>query len=334
MKNLIDVRVDKRTELIGVLLLNSNYITKYSDLIGVCNNKEYRDEILSYFSKFKKEKIFKLLNTIIDKYYFNYDAPIFLILQLNEDFTYDSLPDYPFRERLGSDKLILDFLSEVPKFVEKTKFLEFFDNHKTFYQAGITQIQKLIKKYKIIEFMKQFYKLELSHVKFIINLMHFATMVNYGTNHNNEFVCNCCLRSSKNGKINFIDSIDNTLTLYVHEFSHSLVNPLTHKYNDIKLEYFNDIKESMQKQNYWHIEAIISEHIIRAIEIIYMKQESKIPNNLKCAENYLEFNKTIGFKYIENCVTSLENYINNIENYKNFEEYFSQILKDIKNAKI
>ena len=332
MENLIEVKVDKRTELMGVLLLNSDYINEENELVEECNNKEYRDDIINYFSKFKNEEIFKILNKIYQKYYFNYDAPIYLILQLNEDFTYENLPNYPFRDRLGADKLILDFLNEISNFVQKTKFLEFFNSHKDFYQTGINQIKNLIKEYKIVEFLQDFYKIDLCNVKFIINLMHFASSVNYGTQSNNEFVCNCCLRESNNGKINFIDSVDNTLTLYVHEFSHSIVNPLTDKYNDIKLEFFNEIKEKMQKQNYWHLETIINEHIIRALEVVYMKIESKIPNNLQCANKYITDNKEIGFKYIETCVNSLEYYIKNKDKYKNFEEYFPKILQDIKNS--
>lgn len=324
MENLIKVTVDKRTELMGVLLLNSEYITKHADLVAECNNKEYRDKIIEHFSKFKDEKIFKLLNEIFEKYYFNYDAPIYLILQLNEDFTYNKLPNYPFKERLGEDKLILDFLNEIPKFVEKTNFIEFFNSNKDFYKKGINQIENLIKDYKIIDFLTDFYKLDLSHIKFVINLMHFATGSNYGTQNKNEFVCNCCLRKSEDGSINFIDTIDSTLTLYVHEFSHSIINPLIEKYNNIKLDFFNNIKEKMQNMYYWNVETIINEHIIRALEVIYLKKERKIPNHFFCAENYRKHCFNIGFIYIDMCISSLENYIFNKEKYKNFEEYFKK----------
>lgn len=334
MENLIEVKVDKRTELMGVLFLNSDYINEESELVEECNNKEYRDEIINYFSKFKNEKIFKILNEIYQKYYFNHDAPIYLILQLNEDFSYENLPDYPFKDRLGGDQLILDFLNEIPGFVQKTNFLDFFNSHKDFYQTGINQIKNLIKDYNIVGFINNFYKLDLSHVKFTINLMHFATHGNYGVQYNNEFIANCCLRESNDGNINFIDSIDNTLSLYVHEFSHSIINPLTDKYNDIKLEFFNDIKEEMRELYYWNVETIINEHIIRAIEVIFMKLEPKIPNNLQCANNYIADNKEIGFKYIETCVNSLEYYIRHKDEYKNFEDYFPQILEDIKNSQM
>lgn len=333
MENLIQVKVDRRTELMGVLLLNSDYLVEENNLVKECNNKEYRDNIFKHFSKFKNKKIFMLLNEIIKKYYFNYDAPIYLILQLNEDFTYKNLPDYPFKDRLGGDKLILDFLNEIPSFVKKTKFLEFYNSNKEFYQIGINQIQTLIKDYNIIGFLNDFYKIDLKNIKFIINLMYFATSSNYGTVNNNEFVANCCLRESKANKINFIDTIDSTLTLYVHEFSHSIVNPLTSKYNDIKLEFFNDIKEKMKNLYYWDIETIINEHIIRALEIVYMKLENKMPNNKECAEKYRNSCFNIGFTYIDICVNSLENYLKNKDKYKNFKEYFPQILKDIKKSK-
>ena len=328
--SLINVKVDKRCELMGVLLLISNYNKEDADLIEECNNKEYRDKIFSWFNKFKNEKCVKLLNEIIDKLCFNYDAPIYLIEQLNEDYTYEKLLDYPFKERLQSSKLVIDFLNEIPNFVKKTNFEEFFESNKNFYQTGINQIKNLIKDYNIVGFLKDFYKTDFKDVNFFINLMHFATHGNYGVNINNNYICNACLRKSEDGKINFIDEKFNTLSLYVHEFSHSIINPLTDKYSDIKLDFFNDIYDKMKRLVYSSAEVIIDEHIIRGIEIVFSKG---LKGGQDFAEEYIKDNIDSGFIYIETVVKSLENYLKNIDIYKNFEEYFPTILIDIKKHK-
>jgi len=55
--------------------------------------------------------------------------------------------------------------------------------------------------------------------------------------------------------------------------------------------------------------------------------------SLKYADKLIKEYKEIGFIYIEDCIKSLEKYYLNRNNYKNFEEYFPQILEDIKTSK-
>lgn len=51
----ISITVDKRTELLGILLLISDYNKTHDFLIEECGNKEYREKIFNNFSQFKKE---------------------------------------------------------------------------------------------------------------------------------------------------------------------------------------------------------------------------------------------------------------------------------------
>jgi len=329
MDKLINVKVDKRTELMGIMLLLSDYSKKFGKLIEECNNKEYREKIFSHFLQFKNEKAIKLLNKMINTLCFNYDAPIYLILQLDNNYGYEKLPDYPFKERLCSSQLVLEFLDEVPKFVKKTNYEKFFEDNQSFYGKGINQINNLIKDYDIVGFLKGLYKIDFKDNEFVINLMHFATRGNYGINVNNEFICNSCLRKSDNGEINFIDSLPNTLTLFVHEFSHSVINPLTDKYWNLKDDIFKDIFDKMQDMAYNNNKTIFNEHVIRAIEYIYL-----INNNIEGTDEYLKkfkkYHEEKGFNYIKPCIDSINNYLKNIDKYDNFEEYFPNILRDIK----
>lgn len=325
----MDIIVSKKTELMGIMLLISDYKEKYPFLVEEMNNKEYRNEILNTFSKFKNTKTIKLLNKIINTLCFNYDAPIYLIEQVNDDLSYDNLPSYPFKERLESSNLVIDFLNSLKEFSTLIKFNDFYNKHLNYYNEGITQINNLVKDYKIVKFLKDFYKMEFKNINFIINLMFFATHGNYGINVNNDFICNQCLRESENNKINFIDSVDNTLTLYVHEFSHSVVNPLTRKYSNITMDYFNDIKDKMIKQAYNLPETIIDEHIVRGIELVFLKYSFKDSSSnyvLKWKKEYEE----IGFIYINEIFNKLDYYYTNKQMYKDFEEFFPELLTTFK----
>ena len=46
-----------------------------------------------------------------------------------------------------------------------------YEKNKDFYLLPITQIKNLIRDYNIVKFMKDFYNMDLSNVKFVINLM-------------------------------------------------------------------------------------------------------------------------------------------------------------------
>ena len=58
----IDVRIDKRTELMSVLLYISNYRKEYPNLILFNKDIKYVKDVFDYFLKFQNHKAVKLLN--------------------------------------------------------------------------------------------------------------------------------------------------------------------------------------------------------------------------------------------------------------------------------
>ena len=125
----INVCVDKRTELMGVLLLISDYGKHNPSLVEVRHNEEYRKKLFKHFAAFKNEKAVKLLNEICNKLSFNVDAPIALIWQLDENYKFDKLLPYPFEKRLNSSNLVIEFLKVVPHFVEVSGFEKFYKSY-------------------------------------------------------------------------------------------------------------------------------------------------------------------------------------------------------------
>lgn len=98
----IKVTVDKRTELLGILMLIGNYKNKYPHLVKEYNAKDYYNKIHNYFDKFSNDKTVLLFNEIVEKLNFCYGAPVELFLQLNKDFSFNKkiLNEYPFVGRL------------------------------------------------------------------------------------------------------------------------------------------------------------------------------------------------------------------------------------------
>ena len=137
--------VDKRTEVMEVLQKISSYFMRYPRL-NVAFDLPYIKDVENYFSKYKNHKAVKLLEKVFTKLSFNYDAPMALVLQMNEDFTYDinKLKGYPFEDRLNKDKVVLEFLNEIKNFVEDTNFMEFYNNHKKQYNIWLSDVKMLL----------------------------------------------------------------------------------------------------------------------------------------------------------------------------------------------
>ena len=76
----INIEVDYRTELLGIIMWRSNYHKKYDMLFQKYGNKFYIDEIIKNFEKFSNHKVIKDFEKIVDCHGFNYDAPLDLFL--------------------------------------------------------------------------------------------------------------------------------------------------------------------------------------------------------------------------------------------------------------
>ena len=329
--NNISITVDKRTELLGILLLLSDYNKNYGFLIEECGNKAYREKIFNNFSQFKDEKTIQLLNQIFNELNFRYDAPVSLFLQLNDDLTFNQLDEYPFETRLNKSQLIIDFLNELPNFAKTINFEEYYNSNMKFYNEIIEETNNKIDVEYIVSFISSFYKMDISDFQFVINLLPYTTNGNFGSNHNNVNYSNLGLKKFQKKELTFVTD-NNFGTLALHEFSHSIINPLTSKYSTIKGKAFADVWDIMVKKAYGDVETIINEHIIRALEIFYLKNILNTEETIKLAEEKLEREFNGGFIYIKDCLLSLEDYYQNIDSYKDFEEYFPILIKNLENA--
>ena len=114
----IDVRIDRRTELMSVLLYISNYRKEYPNLILFNKDIKYVKDVFDHFSKFQNHKAVKLLNQIVETLNFSYDAPFQLAWELKEDFSVGKLKSYPFKNRLNCSPIVEEFMKEIKTFAE------------------------------------------------------------------------------------------------------------------------------------------------------------------------------------------------------------------------
>lgn len=324
----ITITVDYRTELLGIIMLLSDYPNKFPELFAKYNNQFYVDRILSKFSQYKNEQIILMFNELVTKHIFCYDAPFALFLQLDEKFNNYNLNEYVLASRLNGDKDVYLFLNELDMFSRKIDFESYYNSNMEEYKKYIDSISKAFEMYNITNFFDYYYGVK-SDKKFIVNLSPFTTNGNYCCRYQDAVYC--CLSVNKEMREdNLFDSTGiekEILITPVHEFGHSYVNPITEKYgiSDHKIELFSNVK--LNNMPYSCDSAILNEHIIRVIQTRYM---SLIYNDEELAKSRLEIEKNQGFIYVDIILDSLLYYENNRNKYPTFESYYPIILENIK----
>jgi len=271
----INYCVDKRAEVMEILLFLTNYFNKYPDL-KVEIETEYIKDVKAHFLKFKNHKAVKILQKIIDTHNFCYDAPICLAYQLKTDYSFSKLPDYPFQDRLGVDEIILVFLKELKNFVVDSDYEKFYEIHKPMFKQWLKEVKTKVDN-DVINWLNNFYKEELNK-KYYISLMPLQTNANYGIDESNKSICNFGIKYNLDqNKTSFCFANKtkfNTMFLLQHEFSHPLINPLVDKFLEVdKLATLpKDVVNIIENLAYNEGANYVDEQIIRATTIIYLQE--------------------------------------------------------------
>ena len=326
----ITVKVDYRTELLGIIMCISNYRNKFPSMFKPYENQFYVQNIIDKFGKYKEENVIKQFDDLVAHHGFAYDAPLGLFLQLDDHFKCKQLSDYIFYERLDGNPKIYEFIDQLDDFAHKIDFQNYYQSQIEMYQKFVNSICKQFDDDHVSEFLQSYYGYQSGNL--FINLMP------YMTNHAFHCKCNqdeysCIPTYNISKKENLFDIEDQrVIIMSVHEFGHGYVNPLTEQYlkeNDIP-DLFSDIVDVIRKQAYGKISSIINEHVIRAIVIRYI---SLIYHDEAWVQRAIQNEKKRGFIYIEDILESLEEYENQRQNYPTFDLYYPMIVKHLETVK-
>lgn len=329
---LIHVCVDYRTELLGIIqVLSNNPLTETNDDFG---NQTYVDEIKERFGKYKNHSVVKMDAYYREKYGFDYDAPITMFLQLDEHFKTNQLNDYILNKRLKGDQSIYQYIDLLEDFAHEIKFEKYYNEKKEQYESFINQIITPLQNYDVTGYLRDYYNVSLDDKIFTINILPFQKGNAYGSTIDNH------IYSSVSATRHCRDDSDITFvnpkyqfgfaSVTLHEFSHSIINPLTDKLNIISEEddLFDEIKDIMHKQAYGKNSTIMNEHIIRGIQARY---QSIYDSN--GVESYITALEKNGFTFIKPIIESLKYYEKNRDIYPTFESFYPSIIENMKEKK-
>lgn len=320
--NDINITVNYYLEVLGVIYRLCNF-----EMNEERNNKKYRDDIDRYFSNYKNHIVIRKFKKLLENMYFNYDAPVEFMLTIFSDQQVEGM----LLDRVNlSLKNIERLKKDIINFIEESNFDHFFNEHKSEYERNIKRFISDLKDYMPQNYLFDF--LNLKSDKLNIILMKNITDSNYGVFVSKQLYC--CIRPYKFTKYedeeDYCYHMGDLTTLILHEFAHSFINPLTHKYKD-RVEKIdkNKFKEIFDNNAYGeHKETAINETIIRTIECLYLNENLK-EYYMQIKEDY----KKSGFVLIDDLEKLFkEDYL--LNKYDTIEDFYEKIISFFEKERI
>lgn len=314
----INISVDPRLELLASVELNSGFynIVDY--------NMEYKNDMRRYFGKFKNHGVIKIFRKL-SKDGLYVDIPPHFMIHLSEvpELKVEYIIDEEIIKLFTKDQETTTlFLEELRNYAVQSNFQEFFIKHYDFYQEKINDAKRIIANYDYVKDIEDYYGFSQNSYNIILSPLFEG---NYGLRlpvEDYKYDLYAVVGSS-----DFIDNSEDVLRYLIwHEFSHSFINPITDKYDDVLKESENNfelIKDDMKNQGYDSWRTTINEHIIRAVTI----RLTEIVYGEDAAEILLSKEKMRGFIYLDDLCSRLEYYENYRNEYSSIESYYSYLLE-------
>ena len=323
----LKIYTDERIELLNIIQYLSGY-----PVLNQSTNLEYKKEIEIYFKDFKNHNVV-LLNNKVYRIFLGFDRAVNYILHYDlPNFNLISEFDKKELENLNAiqsrDSLII-IRNEFKDFYEKSNFNLFFKNHSKFYKKINKPTIKELNKQDVISILEDHYgEKNYSYSIILAPLLHDG---GYEVDIKNELGKNLyAIIGPKYDSINKIPVFDtqNILSEYViHEFSHSLCNPIIDKYFD-KLKQSDclliPIEDKIKSQGYKGWKTCLYEHLVRANEIVINEIVFGKPKSDKLYNEML----SDGWIYLVGIVPIIKNeYLKNRKIFKTENEIMPLIIK-------
>lgn len=320
IKNKVNYTVNYWTELLGVMyIINEDESVKKHGGSERCN-KVYRDEVLACFSKYNNHNAVKTLSKLSKEYYFNFDAPVLLFLQLSSDKV--CRRSVCKGRRMIERSLFNEFISSVKDFEKETNFEDFYKKHINFYNDCLNEFINDLERFEPIDYL--FNVLNVKNRKSLtINLMCGVTSSNYGVFVKNKMYANIrpYYKSKSEERPCFSFKPIYFTTLVLHEFAHSFINDWVEesiKNVDIDVKKYKKILKNFNYGECMYV--YIAETIIRAIECLYVLKEFNYG-----FESYVSEYENEGFVLIRKVIDEIKEFMEGKKEYKKFTKLVDDI---------
>ena len=311
--NGIMFKVDKRTELMSIILALSECNEYAEEHFNLSINESYRERVKVWFSKFKNHnciKIAKQLGMVEEG--FAYDNPILLAFQLSENLTYDGKISKQLIEELDCELLLKDFLYEVVNFAKETNFELFFKSEVEYYTKKLNELKKFFNDGEFLNLIKIYFKMEINST-FCVNIIPTLINSNHGFKIDDYIYANIGLPCED--FVNIEQFNKGYEHIIIHEFLHNFVNSNTEKYHN-EINVFSNINNVQMYNKIGHV----NDTIVRALTIRIRELMSGIN-----ASDFIKREHSWGFVYVEKVYKKIIEFERQNLNWNDWFENFIEI---------
>ncbi|MEG2495617.1 MAG: DUF4932 domain-containing protein [Mucinivorans sp.] len=312
--------VDKRVELMSIVFRlagNREYNDTYFKL--------YTDRIESHFGAFKDHPLIKYARSLVADNGVSYDAVMSLAVRLDSTMQLrESVVDSTLDSRWDRTK-VWEFAKLLKQFCADTRFDDFYRQNQTLYKEAADRFMPIYN-HVDLSWYRDFYGRESKDVFRIILAMGNGGG-NYGINLTDE------------NRVRNVYSIMGTWDIdslgmaayragdifptLIHEFNHSFAPTFDERFARSGKRIFSVVGPLMAKQAYSNWSTVLTEALVRAAVIKYMKDHDVKSNTIR---SETQIQKSRGFVWIDTLVAELESYSRQRQLYPTLESYMPKLV--------
>lgn len=315
-------QVDKRVELMSIVFrLAGN--GEYSDNAF----KLYTDKIYSWFAPYKEHELIQLATRLRNERGVSYDAVMGLAVRLDDRL---NLSDTARLDARWDRAELKEFVNLLKKFKKETNFDEFYAQNQELYTEASHRFLPIYNELDL-EWYRNFYGQEPKESYIIINSMSNGSS-NYGASvdgkdgHRNVYAIMGSWSVDSVGMIHYPRNA--YFPTLLHEFNHSFVNHLIDANRDSLRasgeQIISLVRDQMRQQAYGAWQTVLSESLVRAAVVIYMKDHNFLAGQI---EQEISMQKRRGFVWIGKLVNELESYAAQRSLYPTLESYMPRLVE-------
>ena len=321
------VEVSETVELMSILARTAGYEEYSNDLAG-----QYTKDTEAWFAPYKKHTAVALARDIRAKYGIGHERVMNMAIHLAIDNGKIVLIGNRTELNNGWQNVDLDdFVKRLNKFYNDTRFHEFFEQHRQFYDGYTKMYEANVMPTFHPEWFSQFHY-------GTAPVDRFHVIINYTCGGNNYGAWRQLSGQPRDLYVIIGYWIDPNMgrprydaSLLFHEANHPFVNPLLDDANNIKLmenvgpKLLSLHQSSVNKTNYTDWRFVINESLVRAAVILYLQDAGYKP---ELCQNVMRLEMVQnGFPWMSDLVDTLRHYAAHRDKYPTLADFYPDIAR-------
>lgn len=311
-KHDMNILVDPRVELMNILIHLSDF-ELWSPSVS-----QYMTDVEEYFRPFAEHKAVKATKEKLESGFVHSTNGFIIHYSMDEQLALSyKMPKDIEKFSNNNDT----YVSQLNDFLIETNFLKFYDDHKSFYSDKVNAYADTIDE-SPVKYLADYFGEAKGEYNVVLTFLQNGG--NYGpriTDNDGNQVVYAMLAA----KDYAFDYARNKGT-FIHEFSHSYINPITERYLEevnATSSLMDEIESYMRNQAYPTWQIAVNEHIVRAVTARIIKQTE----GHRAYQQEIARNLDLGFVYIDELVELLIKFENDKTTYPIIESFYPEIMK-------